>query len=146
MKERRMTDSENESKIKVNASFRVMGETLQPERVSELLEISPAYSHRKGDANVSPSGRHFSERSGGIWILESEADSGAGVEAHILSILEQLKGKRDSLQHLKQEGLRMDIFVGVFGLDEPLGFSIEEETVSEIAFLGLRIDFDIYTA
>ncbi len=129
---------------RATACFRVMGETLLPERVSAALEVAPDQSHRKGDERVASSGRRYSAFSEGLWVLESSARPDSSVDKHIRTIVKRLRGKELALQKLKQEGFRMDLFVGVFGVKDELAFSISDKTIAEVARLGLTVEFAVY--
>jgi hypothetical protein len=122
-----------------------MGKDLQPDYITELLKISPSYFHRRGDANVSPSGKHLGERSEGIWCLESTADPFLDIETHLLFLIQQVEGKQHVFQLLKKENFRLDILIGVFGAEETLGFSVKAEILMALGVLGLQVEFDIYT-
>ena len=122
--------------IECAVSIRIIGELLQPERVTELMQLSPSHSHCQGDANVSPSGRVLGNRSEGIWIYELPA-SPKCVDSNLCDLLELLKEREQVVRRLIEEGLRADLTVGLFGIEDNGGFSIKAETLAAIAALGV---------
>ena len=129
-----------------SVSLRAMGDNLEPDRVTELLQTSPTYCHRKGDPNITSSGRRLSDYPEGIWIVESACDSAQCIDDHLQSLIQKMDGKQSSLARVKKEGLQLDVLIGVFGVEDSLGFSITEKTLVALGALGLKMDFDIYTA
>ena len=127
-------------------SLRVMGKDLNPDVVTDRLGISPTYGHRRGDANVSSSGRLLGERSEGIWIFEFDVDPLKTIDDNLRMVTRLLDGKQEMLSSFNREGFRTDVMIGVFDIEGPIGFSISSDTALALGSLGLKIEFDIYPA
>jgi len=140
----KMTQNGDGGRIESKVSLRIMGNSVNPKEISDLLKIQPSYTHRKGDRNILFSGRRIGDRTENIWSLESEVDSFSCVEEHLSSLVGLLKNKNEELQILRKNGLRMDLFVGIFCEEEQFGFSMGQDLVSNLASLGLGVEFDIY--
>lgn len=128
-----------------SVSFRVMGADLVPGEVSDLLGLKPDEAHRKGDPNIGRSGRRYSDFSEGLWALRSSADEGDPPDRHLSELLARLNGCAALLGELRRQGYRMDVFIGVFGIEGNSGFSIDPEISRKLGELGTKLEFDLYS-
>jgi hypothetical protein len=125
------------------AAFRLMGDRLDPDTVTETLGLTPAAAHRKGD----PNGR-FAPYKSGQWTLRS-ADAGEtsknSMEGHLMKLLDQLEPRAAILRRLSQaQGLEADFYCGYFMHQSNSGFRLAAATLERIAALDASLGFDIY--
>lgn len=131
--------------VQVKATFRIMGASLNPDKVSTLLGISPDDSHRRGDPRRNKAGvAQYAPFSEGIWQLYS-CEKSTDVEAHLTEIINRFKGKDRALLELQAMGCRIDIFLGLIGIDGNYGFSVSRRSLEALSQLGVSIGFDVYT-
>jgi hypothetical protein len=84
-------ECENET----HATFRLLGDALDPEEVTRLLGIKPSFARRKGEKYGNPE-RPVMSRTG-IWALESEKSiMSAELGSHLELLLSQLVPKARS--------------------------------------------------
>ena len=124
-----VTNNTDDGAVKHSVCFRVMGRDLEPEAISTSLGLSPTQQHKRGDANVSSAGRKYGEFSEGLWSLDSSLSAESSVDSHVKSLIAKLGGREDRVTQLNGEGLRIDIFVGVFGLAGTHGFRLSSASI-----------------
>lgn len=141
------TDRLNKSEsgeAEVRVGFRVMGSDLEPSEVSRLLGLQATESHKRGDARIGQSGRRYSDYSEGLWAWQPPVSETAPLAEHLNALVDVLGPKAALLQRLREWGLRMDIFVGLFGPDSRFGFVLSPELLHRLGDLGIAVDFDVY--
>ena len=136
---------EPQPETETHATFRLLGDMLDPEEVSRALGITPTIARRKGDTYGNPK-RPVVSRTG-IWALESEgAVAGADLEAHLGFLLNQLVFKASVVAKLIQGGLTGDILCYWMSGTGQGGPALGAETIRRIASLGVGLEFDCYSA
>jgi hypothetical protein len=133
-------------KLRIKLSFRVMGRELDPEEVSTALRLQPTECHRRDDPHLGKGGRRYGTFREGLWMLRSKAPSEGDLGTHLTDILQHLSGREPVLRQLRENGLRTDLFVGIFGIAASCGFSLSPEIARALGELGLTIGFDLYPA
>jgi hypothetical protein len=136
---------EQESGVGVKAAFRVMGPDLDPAAVSQLLDLEPTEAHRRGDPRVGKSGRRYSDFSEGLWGWRPDLAESEPLAEHLRALLDVLEPKAMGLQQLKEIGLRLDLFVGVFGSEGNFALILEQELLSRLGRLGVDLVLDVYS-
>jgi hypothetical protein len=126
------------------ASFRIMGKDLDPEEISGALGLKPTQSHRRGDARPSAKGRAYAPFDEGLWSLASTRGDEAALDEHLDDLLPRLASRMPALDALKKEGLRRDVFIGVFSREGNFGYAISAANQSRLARLGVELSFDVY--
>jgi Domain of unknown function (DUF4279) len=127
-----------------SVAFRVKSTDLDPQDVTNALGLEPSKSHKRGDAHRGPSGKRYSDFSGGLWSLKSPLAASASLDEHLLALLDQLGSRAATIRELTVD-YRIDFFIGVFG--NGLGnfvFSISGEVLQSVAKLRVTLDFDVY--
>jgi len=131
---------------RAKVTLRVIGDELDPDEITNLLQCEPTSKARKGDMvaadgkgpqRVSPIGR---------WSLHSEEPEDLALEDQVLKILSRVAEKREVWERLTQQ-YKVDLFCGVF-LNEGTwnrGFSLSPTVLKELAARNLEIGFDIYS-
>ena len=127
-------------------SFRIMGTDLDPSEVTEMLGVAPDKSHRAGDPIGTVFSRSAADFSEGLWALESSVGEAESLERHIASIISRLEGASDKLSKLKWRGYRVDVFVGIFEIDNNVGLELSSDTLRAIAGLSASLNLDLYAS
>lgn len=136
---------EQDSGVAVKAAFRVMGPDLDPAVVSQLLELEPTEAHRRGDPRVGKSGRRYSDFAEGLWGWRTDLAKSEPLAEHLRALLDVLEPKAMAFQQLQEMGLRLDLFVGVFGSEGNFALILEQELLSRLARLGVDLVLDVYS-
>jgi Domain of unknown function (DUF4279) len=126
-----------------NATFRLMGDLIQPNELTILLGIQPNFSHAKGDTFESRAG--LLKHRTGIWALESENKLEAtNLEKHLIFLLDKLEPvSANILELITKYSLSVDFhcyWVSATGQGGPL---ISPKTLMRIANLHAYLDFEI---
>ena len=126
-------------------SFRVMGEEVDPEEVSDLLGLQPSVAHRLGDPRYGKSGRRYADHSEGLWALHSPLGEDEPLADHLQYVELKLRGKEAVLRELGSRGCRLDCFIGVFEIGDGDEIVLAASELKSLGALGLDIRFDLYT-
>ncbi len=135
---------ENENCEETHASFRIIGETLQPSEVTKALGLEPAYGHVKGEKFVTRTGEH--ERITGIWILKSETfvDS-TSLEKHLLFLLTKLEPVSGCIrEYVKDPDYYVDFLCAWTSSSGHGGPLLSAECLSRLGKLCNELSFDYY--
>ena len=130
-------------------SFRIKGDSLDPQEITELLQVEPDTAHKKGDSNsrISNKGKliEYSPFSSGLWAIDSKMDRTVPLEKHIMSILVMLQSSKVRLTELFSRGYEMDVFCGVFIRSCPQpGFDICSSVLQSLGELNISFGLCIY--
>src|SRR5687767_5501597 len=117
--------SKGSQMVSTKASFRIMGKALDPSEITNLLHMPPDQSHRCGDPNIGKSGRRYTDYTEGLWALHSSVDETHAIDAHLEALVTKLWQHRDLLQEFSKRGYKIDICVGIFGLNDNMGFVLK---------------------
>jgi hypothetical protein len=126
------------------ASFRIIGKDLDPSEITKLLKIHPDQFHRCGDPNMSKLGRRYADFTEGLWAFHSPADETQSIDAHLEALVAKFWQHRDLLQEFRSRGYKIDIFIGIFGIDDNLGFVLKNTLLTRVMQLGVDLDLDLY--
>jgi len=111
--------------VSTKASFRIIGKDLDPSEITNLLHLHPDQPHRCGDPNSSQSGRRYADYTEGLWAIDSSVDETHAIDAHLEALVTKLWKHREILQEFRNRGYRLDIFVGIFGIDDNMGLALK---------------------
>ena len=128
------------------ASFRIVGKDLDPSEITNLLQMHPDQFHRRGDPNISKTRNRYADYTEGLWALHSSFDDAHTIDEHIENLVIKLWEHRDLLQELRNRGYRMDIFVGIFGIDDNMGIMLQNTLLTRAMQLGVDLNLDLYPA
>ena len=132
--------------VSTKASFRIIGKDLDPSEITNLLHMHPDRSHRCGDPNISQSGRRYADYTEGLWAIDSSVDETHAIDAHLEALVTKLWKHRDLLQEFRNRGYRLDIFVGIFGIDDNMGLVLKNTLLRRVMQLEVDLDLDLYPA
>ena len=132
--------------VSTKASFRIIGKDLDPSEITNLLHMHPDQSHRCGDPNISQSGRRYADYTEGLWAIDSSVDETHAIDAHLEALVTKLWKHRNLLQEFRNRGYRLDIFVGIFGIDDNMGLALKNTLLRRVIQLEVDLDLDLYPA
>lgn len=90
--------------MEILVSFRIMGENLIPEEITNSLGIEPAVSHLKGEPHIDKSGRKYANYKMGIWSIDSTLEKTKTLDEHLSDVFNRLKTKETIVrQYLNYE-------------------------------------------
>ena len=125
-------------------TLRLLGEELDPDRISALLGCAPARAHRKGFPIFGREGARNAKT--GQWQLtidSRDGDERDDVEDGIRALLERLPSDSGLWTSLTSM-YKVDIFCGLFLEAENRGFPISAEISKLLSDRHLDIGFDMY--
>lgn len=144
-----MKNQEEEHHDYFSVSFRIIGNNLEPSKITLLLGIEPDIAHKKGDSRTgeSKSGKiiNYAPFNTGLWSINSKLDRDNRLQDHIISVLERVEPKKDVLLKLTNEGFKMDFYCGYFfSTKDQAGISLNNEVLKGIAELGIDFGISLY--
>ncbi|MGA3362779.1 MAG: DUF4279 domain-containing protein, partial [Solirubrobacteraceae bacterium] len=136
------------------ASFRLMGDALDPDVITRRTGLTPQVAHRKGDPRPMTD---YRRREGlaapppwrtGIWRLHSEvalARTGHRLDDHIGVLLEQIEPVAATVKGFcAEQNLQADFFCGYHMHQWNSSVGLSAETLTRVAALGAAIFLDVY--
>lgn len=129
--------------------FRIIGNNLIPQEITELLEIEPSNSHKRGDSNAgfTKKGKvvRYAPFSSGLWSIKSRLTKSTSFEEHIMGVLELLEPVKDKIKELSCRGYKVDFFCGYFFSSEiQAGVSLDSNILKCISDLGANLEICMY--
>ncbi|MGA8431680.1 MAG: DUF4279 domain-containing protein [Candidatus Sulfotelmatobacter sp.] len=122
------------------ASFRIFGETLQPEEIGVALGIAATRSHLKGELRDA---RHTAVWRESAWLLRSPLARGTDLAEHLKWLLEAIESKTDVIAELSKK-YRIDFFCGFSSGNGQGGFALDSDILRRIANFGIPLNLDLY--
>jgi len=125
------------------ASFRVIGDLLDPEEITKLLGASPTFSHRKGEVITGRTTGTKREARFGIWLINASKRVPENLDGQVEEVLSQLT---DDISVWKDLGGQfvLNLFCGLFMKEGNEGLTISPKTLLMLGQRGISIDLDIY--
>jgi hypothetical protein len=129
-------------------SFRLRGDRLDPNAITEATGLAPDVAHRKGDPRQAQGQRDLPPWRSGVWSIDSSEAlpmEGSHLEHHVTWLLDQIEPSREQLRRLCQEQeLVADFYCGFFMNQWNSGVEISAGTLQRIVALGASFGIDIY--
>lgn len=124
------------------AHFRVFGDAVDPDYVTELLALTPRNAWHKGDPQPRPYLPPVART--GMWSISTKGvlDS-RDLRRHLDHIADQLDGKRDALQALRDRGWKLDVMC-FWEAANSGGPTLSPHQMCRFANLGLDVWIDFY--
>jgi Domain of unknown function (DUF4279) len=129
------------------ASFRVMGERLDPAALTQLTGLQPELAVRRGDLRISrTTGETYSPYRHGLWRISTGPwESDPALEDLIVRLLDQLDPSAAALRgFIDDHDLRADFFCGYAQRQFNSSWALSAGTLRRIAALGASLGYDAY--
>lgn len=125
----------------VFASLRIIGDAIDPSRISERLEMVATESHIKGGQRGSTG-----SWSSGYWALSTATRvHSVQLEHHLAWLISILHTKQAVLAALRDEGMNIDVFCFLNITEFNYGCTLSPVMLLQLAALGVAVGLDIYT-
>ena len=123
----------------VRVSLAIYSDTLEPEKLSELLSSTPTSAHRKGERKHDGSAPFRV----GAWILTEEGATPQTVDQVLRRLLLRLPDDPALWSEIGEE-YKVELRFGIHMTGWNKGFTISEETLARLSRMRLSFDFDLY--
>jgi hypothetical protein len=130
------------------ATFRVIGDTLDPLLVTLALRMPPDDTHRSGEPRLKRTRKglvtEYAPYRFGMWLMSSEHwVNSPRLHVHLQWLLDQLEPHAEALVALRADGAKTDFFCYSSGtVTEPP--SLPRTVRERAAVLGITIEIDHY--
>lgn len=131
---------------KVKVGFIISGHSLNPNIVTERLNIEPDGAAQKGDERLNPLREKLTPHTEGFWRIDTENKvHSKDINEHLHHLLDRLLPHRDQILQFAQMGETFfDVLWQSTYLYAGTGPVIDGENLQGIAQLQASIGFDIY--
>ena len=135
---------ENGNCLLAHATFRVIGETLEPDDVTHALGVNPSQALRRDQ--LVPTSTKVRRQDTGVWLLKSEGMlSSTSLERHLIHLLGLLEPRAAALDELRREqDLTTDFFCFWMSATGHGGPIFSAEIMRRVAGLGAELGIDFY--
>jgi hypothetical protein len=131
--------------LEIVTTIRIFGPEVDPDEVSGLLGLKPTSGHRRSEPHFGRGGRRYADRAGGLWALDSPLGRDRPLREHLYELRFLLQGKEIALRELRHRGYDLEVFVGVFEINDTDEISLSPAEMRALTELELGICFDLYT-
>src|SRR6266508_64070 len=121
-------------------TFRLTGDSLRPEIITETLGVIPFKAWAKGDVKKR-AGNYYTF---GCWSLIPTCSKYDPFETQLNQLLDQLEALPPAL-HEFVKMFHAEISVGYSSGESNFGFTVDRRAIERLYRLGVVLDFDIYT-
>ena len=131
---------------RVTVSYRLTGNDLDPDSITELVGLEPRTAYRKGELRTFPDGSFGAPHRFGMWSMSTEGlvARTEDLDRHLVWLLDRLEPAGEQLRALVDGGYRADFFCGCFMGGWNSGWEVPAGILERIGQLGARIGLDIY--
>jgi hypothetical protein len=141
------TLDENPLCARTYASFRLIGDALVPDDVTNTLQLKPTVAHAAGEtlSGMATSRRCKSQRTG-VWSLNTRiVAKSTSLERHLISLLDVLEPRAEALEAIrKQQCLQGDFFCFWESKSGHGGPGLSASVLERIAALDADLEIDFY--
>lgn len=124
-------------------TLRLIGDTLDPKEISDLLGREGTTMYSKGDTKViKTTGREIVRKSG-HWSLDATECEPEDIDGQVKEILNQLSSDLEIWNELASK-YSIDLFCGIFMEKSNEGMDISPNTLLELGNRGIMLALDIY--
>ncbi|GAB0152335.1 DUF4279 domain-containing protein [Marinobacterium sp. BA1] len=125
------------------ASLRLIGDSLNPKEISDILGCEGTTMYSKGDVRINKrTGSHY-ERKSGHWSLVATECEPEDIDGQVSEILSQLSSDLTIWNELSSK-YSIDLFCGIFMEKNNEGMDISPKTLVELGNRGIMLALDIY--
>ena len=125
------------------ATLRIMGDSLIPEEVTNMLGGTPTEAQRKGQELQGRTGISRTAKFG-MWRLRATETTPGDLDAQVQEILSQLTNDTAVWNRLASQ-YDIDLFCGLFMEKENEGLGVSASTLRELGARGIELSLDIYS-
>ncbi len=125
------------------ASLRIIGDSVDPQEISGLLDCEGSMMYSKGDVRViKKTGREVARKSG-HWSLVATESVPENIDGQVVEILNKLNDDPAVWEELALK-YSIDLFCGIFMEASNEGMDISPNTLIELGKRGVVLALDIY--
>ncbi|MEW8231490.1 MAG: DUF4279 domain-containing protein [Candidatus Thiodiazotropha endolucinida] len=125
------------------ACLRIIGDSLVPAEITELLQCEPTGAYAKGDIRIcKTTGREVSYPRGS-WRLKAAEAEPEDLDGQISGIFEKLNPDMSVWKHLSEK-YYIDLFVGLFMEESNEGMDISPKSLQLLGERGIVLALEIY--
>lgn len=126
---------------KSSTALRILGEELEPDEISRLMQCQPDVAYKRGDTLTTSTG---SERvaSFGLWSISVKDRIPADLEAQVRELIRPEVDLSTWLEISAR--FRVGVFCGLFLSGGNEGLSLSAATLKLLSDREIGLDFDIY--
>lgn len=123
-------------------SICISSQTIDPAKISSVLNIKASSSHEKGELinRRNPNGPRRQEN---LWVLESDLDSSEPLEHHMKTMISIIENKIDSFENLIPH-CKLELFCGFSSENGQGGFVLDSGLLKRATAIPIDIVFDLY--
>lgn len=125
------------------ASLRIIGDSLNPQEISDLLGCEGSTMYFKGDVRVIKKTGRKVERKSGHWSLVATECEPENIDGQVTEILNKLNDDPVVWEKLASK-YSIDLFCGIFMELSNEGMNISPETLMKLGKRGAVLALDIY--
>ncbi|MEN3113130.1 DUF4279 domain-containing protein [Uliginosibacterium paludis] len=118
-----------------------MGDDLDPDEVSALLQGEATKAHRKGQLIVGSKSTHVANS--GVWRLIANESAPENTDTQVDFLLSQLTTNLEIWRDLASR-FKIDLFCGWFMKEGNEGVSVSPQTLKALGERGIELAIDIY--
>lgn len=135
---------ENGNCLIAHATFRVLGEDLDPDDVTRLLGVEPTQALRRDQ--LVPTQTSVRRQEAGVWLLKSEGKvRSTSLERHLLYLLELVEPHAQALEELRRNGrATADFFCFWLSATGHGGPIFSADVMQRVAATGAELGIDFY--
>lgn len=138
---------ENPNCAETHATFRLAGDTLDPDEVNAALDLTPTQVFVKDQqVPVGRKGNTTRRQPTGVWLLASKGlVHSTSLERHLIHLLDTIEPAATKLKTLRdRRNLRADFFCYWVSATGHGGPDLSPDTLARIAALDLTFGIDFY--
>ena len=126
----------------VSATFRFLGDALDPDAITASMALKPTEAHTKGEAVPNHPDRQYPT---GYWGLESVLAPWRSLDEHLKSLLETLEAREAPIETIRRSGCSTSFYCACF-VKTVVGsvVQLDPQLLGSIAALGARLELHIY--
>ncbi len=126
---------------KSKVTLRFVGDDVDPQHVSTLLELSPSHSESKGMPVENHPSRIYPTN---YWGIDSPLSEKASIADHIKYLLALLEPRKAAIVKLTKGGYEPNFYCGLFYTRYSGYIAFDPDVLGRIARLGASLDIHVY--
>jgi hypothetical protein len=128
------------------ASLHIFHLTLDPDVITQSLQISPDRVHRPGDPRQTPKGRPLQgSYPSSYWHVELWPENGDSISDFLSGVVAKLKRANELLQRITSDDGTIECYIGIF-TTRLCDYTLPADLLLQLGKLGIDLRLDFYTA